>query len=114
MSTRRTTRLSRWPRTAALLAAAAALVLPAGCAGAGALGGSGTKTDLVVAIVANPQMEDAESLVSHFEQKYPNINLHFVSLPENEARAKITASVATQGGEFDVVMISNYETPQWA
>ncbi|HKN54822.1 MAG TPA: sugar ABC transporter substrate-binding protein, partial [Amycolatopsis sp.] len=31
-----------------------------------------------------------------------------------EARAKITASTATQGGEFDVVMISNYEAPQWA
>ncbi|MDJ0113176.1 extracellular solute-binding protein, partial [Rhodococcus erythropolis] len=28
--------------------------------------------------------------------------------------AKITASTATGGGEFDVVMISNYETPQWA
>ena len=37
-----------------------------------------------------------------------------MSLPENEARAKITASVATGGGEFDAVMISNYETPQWA
>ena len=102
------------PRRTAVLLAAAAMLLPAGCAGAGALGGSGTKTDLVVAIVSNPQMEDAISLASHFEKKYPDINLQFVSLPENEARAKITASVATQGGEFDVVMISNYETPQWA
>jgi sorbitol/mannitol transport system substrate-binding protein len=100
-------------RTTALLAAAA-LVLPAGCAGAGSLGGSGTKTDLVVAIVSNPQMEDAISLASDFEADNPGVNLQFVSLPENEARAKITASVATQGGEFDVVMISNYETPQWA
>jgi sorbitol/mannitol transport system substrate-binding protein len=40
--------------------------------------------------------------------------VRFVSLSENQARAKITASVATGGGEFDVVMISNYETPQWA
>jgi sorbitol/mannitol transport system substrate-binding protein len=100
-------------RTTALLAAVAACV-PAGCAGAGSLGGSGSKTDLVVAIVSNPQMEDAISLVPKFEADNPDINLQFVSLPENEARAKITASVATQGGEFDVVMISNYETPQWA
>ncbi len=39
--------------------------------------------------------------------------MKFVTLSENEARAKITASVATGGGEFDVVMISNYETPMW-
>ena len=39
------------------------------------------------------------------------MHLTFVSLPENEARAKITAHVSTRihrGGEFDVVMISNY------
>ncbi|GAA3190909.1 hypothetical protein GCM10020255_090070 [Rhodococcus baikonurensis] len=49
-----------------------------------------------------------------FEAENPGIDLKFVSLSENQARAKITASTATGGGEFDVVMISNYETPQWA
>src|SRR5690348_3868995 len=83
-----------------------------GCAGAGELG-SGGRT-LVIAIVSNPQMEDAIALSSQFEQANPGVKLKFVSLPENQARAKITASTATQGGEFDVVMISNYETPQWA
>jgi sorbitol/mannitol transport system substrate-binding protein len=68
----------------------------------------------VVAIVANPQMEDAIELSDAFEEENPDLDLQFVSLPENEARAKITASVATGGGEFDAVMISNYETPQWA
>lgn len=90
----------------------AVLVTVTGCAGAGALGGSGRT--LVVAIVANPQMEDAISLSSRFEHDHPGINLKFVKLPENEARAKITASVATGGSEFDIVMISNYETRQWA
>ncbi|HYJ66300.1 MAG TPA: sugar ABC transporter substrate-binding protein [Nocardioidaceae bacterium] len=85
-----------------------------GCAGAGALGESGDGTTLVVAIVSNPQMEDAIALSEQFEAEHPDINLDFVSLPENEARAKITASVATGGGEFDAVMISNFETPQWA
>jgi sorbitol/mannitol transport system substrate-binding protein len=90
---------------------AAALGLSS-CAGAGALGASGRT--LVVAIVSNPQMKDAIALSGQFEAANPGIKLKFVSLPENQARAKITASTATEGGEFDVVMISNYEAPQWA
>lgn len=97
-------------RSAIWLAAAAAAVLAlGGCAPAGA----GQDT-IVVAIVANPQMKDAVSLQDDFKAKHPDINVKFVTLPENEARAKITASVATGGGEFDVVMISNYETEMWA
>ncbi|GAB2999756.1 sugar ABC transporter substrate-binding protein [Amycolatopsis acidiphila] len=95
----------------ALLAVAALLTLT-GCAGAGAIGAGGRT--LVIAIVSNPQMNDAVALSDQFEAANPGVKLKFVSLPENEARAKITASTATQGGEFDVVMISNYETPQWA
>lgn len=110
---RRPTRKGRGLRLTAGMCACAALA--AGCAGAGGLaGGGGGKTTVVVAIVSNPQMEDAISLVPKFEADHPDINLEFVSLPENEARAKITASVATGGGEFDAVMISNFETPQWA
>lgn len=90
----------------------AALLALTGCAGAGALG-SGGRT-LVIAIVSNPQMQDAVQLSERFSREHPGVNLKFVQLPENEARAKITASVATGGSEFDVVMISNYETPQWA
>ena len=75
-------------------------------------GGSGTR--ITVAIVSNSQMEDAISLSPLFESEHPGVHLNFVSLPENEARAKITADVSTQGGEFDVVMISNYETPMWS
>lgn len=90
-------------------AAATALVLT-GCGGDAAADGE----EIVVAIVSNPQMQDAISLQEEFLAEYPDVSVRFVSLPENEARAKITASVATQGGEFDVVMISNYETPMWA
>jgi sorbitol/mannitol transport system substrate-binding protein len=86
-----------------------------GCAGAGALGGGGEGVQTVtVAIVSNSQMEDAISLAPEFEKAHPGVRLKFVSLSENQARAKITASVATGGTEFDVVMISNYEAPQWA
>lgn len=92
-------------------------------AGAAALSMSGCSTDttgrgqresIVVAIVSNPQMQDAIGLIDHFRNDHPHIDVRFVSLPENEARAKITASVASGGGEFDVVTISNYETPIWA
>ncbi|WP_159622763.1 ABC transporter substrate-binding protein [Ruania rhizosphaerae] len=100
-------------RRAAALAGVASLAL-AGCAGAGAVGGGEGQEQIVVAIVSNPQMQDAISLQDEFRAEHPDIDVRFVSLPENEARAKITASVATGGGEFDVVMISNYETPMWA
>ncbi|MDA2810197.1 sugar ABC transporter substrate-binding protein [Nocardiopsis sp. RSe5-2] len=98
-------------RTAAL---AAAGLLLAGCAGAGATGSGGDTVRLTVAIVSNPQMQDAIALQDRFREENPGIEVDFVSLPENEARAKITTSVATGGGEFDAVMISNYETRQWA
>ncbi|MBI9113638.1 ABC transporter substrate-binding protein [Sanguibacter suaedae] len=96
------------------VAAAGTIGLLAGCAGAGAGSPGEGREQIVVAIVSNPQMQDAISLQDHFRAAHPDIDVRFVSLPENEARAKITASVATQGGEFDVVMISNYETPIWA
>jgi sorbitol/mannitol transport system substrate-binding protein len=102
-------------RSAPLAVLASLLLTVTGCAGAGALGGGGEgQRTITIAIVSNPQMQDAVQLSPQFEQENPGIRLKFVSLSENEARAKITASVATGGGEFDAVMISNYETPQWA
>ena len=102
-------RRGRAARQFAAAAAAAAMVLT-GC-GSGSADG---RQEIVVAIVSNPQMTDAISLQDRFKEEHPNVDVRFVSLPENEARAKITASVATGGGEFDVVMVSNYETPMWA
>jgi sorbitol/mannitol transport system substrate-binding protein len=91
---------------------AAAMLVLSGCAGAGSIGAS-DKT-VTIAMVSNSQMTDARKLSSKFEAENPDIKLKFVTLSENQARAKITASTAMGGGEFDVVMISNYETPQWA
>ncbi|MEU2944072.1 sugar ABC transporter substrate-binding protein [Nocardiopsis alba] len=97
-----------------MIAVVAAGALLTGCAGAGAVASGDGGTRLTVAIVSNPQMQDAISLHDRFREDNPGIEVDFVSLPENEARAKITTSVATGGGEFDAVMISNYETRQWA
>lgn len=97
-------------RLPVLIGAMSAAVLGlSGCAAS-----SSDSSEIVVAIVSNPQMQDAISLQDKFKADNPNIKVRFVSLPENEARAKITASVATGGGEFDVVMVSNYETSMWA
>src|SRR3954466_14618039 len=83
-----------------------------GCGWAGAGGGSGSGT-VTVAIVANPQMRDIQKLESAFAREHPDIKVQFVTLPENEARDRITQDVATKAGQFDVVMIGTYEAPIW-
>ncbi len=93
-------------------------LLASGCGVSGAGGGGGTGSHgvaLRVAIVSNPQMQDVVKLTpSSFEKDNPDIKVNYVTLPENESRPKITASTSTKSDEFDVVMISNYETPMWA
>ena len=96
----------------AACAATSGLVLTAGCSGAGSLGAS--ENEVTIALVSNSQMTDAQQLSSEFEKENPGTKLKFVSLSENQARAKITMSAAMGGSEFDVSMISNFETPQWA
>ncbi len=96
-------------RVIALLVAALAL---GGCGLAGAGGGSGEGT-VTVAIVANPQMRDIQKLTSEFERDHPDVRVRYVTLPENEARDRITQDVATKAGQFDVVMIGTYEAPIW-
>ncbi len=83
-----------------------------GCTWAGAGGGTGDGT-VTVAIVANPQMRDIQELTEEFERDHPDIKVRYVTLPENEARARITQDVATKAGQFDVVMIGTYEAPIW-
>jgi sorbitol/mannitol transport system substrate-binding protein len=95
---------------------AAVLAIPltvTSCTGAGALTGSGGDT-VSIAMVSNAQMTDAIKLSSQFEAENPGVQLKFITLAENQARAKITVSTSTGSDQFDVVMISNYETPQWA
>jgi sorbitol/mannitol transport system substrate-binding protein len=106
-------------RRAAFAAARLVLALPlfgalalGGCTWAGAGGGTGEGT-VTVAIVANPQMRDIQELTDEFERDHPDVKIRYVTLPENEARARITQDVATKAGQFDVVMIGTYEAPIW-
>jgi sorbitol/mannitol transport system substrate-binding protein len=101
-------RAARWALALPLLGALAV----GGCTWAGAGGGTGTGT-VTVAIVANPQMRDIQDLTGEFERDHPDIKVRYVTLPENEARARITQDVATKAGQFDVVMIGTYEAPIW-
>jgi sorbitol/mannitol transport system substrate-binding protein len=98
----------RWMLAPALFGV---LVL-SGCTWAGAGGGTGEGT-VTVAIVANPQMRDIQQFTGEFEREHPGIKIRYVTLPENEARARITQDVATKAGQFDVVMIGTYEAPIW-
>ena len=69
---------------------------------------------LTVAMAANPQMETAEKLIDAFYAQYPHIRIRFQTLPENDLRKKVLKDVATNSGQFDVVMIGSYEVPLWA
>jgi sorbitol/mannitol transport system substrate-binding protein len=82
-----------------------------------ALSAAGAKAEqvtLTVALAANPQMETAAKLIENFYEKNPDIKGKFQILPENQLRPTVLKDVATNSGQFDVVMIGAYEVPLWA
>src|SRR3712207_7185711 len=88
------------PQRWALALAVVGLLALSGCTWAGAGGGTGSGT-VTVAIVANPQMRDIQDLTDEFHRENPDITVRYVTLPENEARARITQDVATKAGQLD-------------
>lgn len=72
-----------------------------------------SKVTLKIATVNNPDMKIMEQLSGQFE-KDTGIHLDFVTLPENDLRRKITEDVTIGTGKFDIVTLSNYDTPIWA
>lgn len=81
--------------------------------GSNSTSSSGSGTTLTVAVVNNPDMEIMEKLTPTFT-KETGIKVNFVTLPENQLRSKVTQDIATGAGKFDVVMVDNYDTPNWA
>ena len=67
--------------------------------------GGTSGTTIAVAIVSNSQMQDAISLSHLFESEHPDIHLDFISLPENEARAKITCRIVPDQDPDEVVTL---------
>ena len=68
---------------------------------------------LNVAIVQNPQMEDIVGLTEELYTADSGVTINYTVLPENELREITTRDVATEGDQFDVVMIGLYEAPQF-
>ena len=68
---------------------------------------------LNIATVNNPNMIEMQHLTPIFEKQY-GIKVNYVTLPENTLRQKVTADVATGGGQFDLATVGTYEVPIWA
>ena len=71
-------------------------------------------TTIRVAVVSNSNMINIEKLTNQFEAQNPGIKVKYDTLNENNERSLIETDVSNHANEFDVVMISNYETPIWA
>jgi sorbitol/mannitol transport system substrate-binding protein len=68
---------------------------------------------VTIAALNNPDMIELKKLSSAFEQANPDIKLNWVILEENVLRQRATTDITTNSGQFDVMMIGTYETPQW-
>ncbi|MBH03958.1 MAG: sugar ABC transporter substrate-binding protein [Xanthomonadales bacterium] len=71
-------------------------------------------TQITIATVNNPDMVTMQKMTPAFEKTHPGIKLNWVTLPENALRQKVTTDIASNAGQYDAVMLSNYETPIWA
>ncbi len=94
-----------------------ALTLSA-CSGAGSApatsgGSAGEKVTLNLATVNNGNMKDMEKLKTVYEQAHPGVTVNFNVMEEGDLRSAVTADVAAKGGQYDIVTIGAYETPQW-
>ena len=79
----------------------------------GSAGGDGESVTLNVATVNNGQMKDMEQLKSQYESDNPGTTVNFQVMEEGDLRAAVTADVASGAGQYDIVTIGAYETPQW-
>src|SRR5258708_17569789 len=72
------------------------------------------KTTITITLVNNPDQRKLIELASNFTSAYPNIDLSFVTLPENELRDRLTTDISTGTGSFDIAQIGTYDTPIFA
>ncbi|SOE63807.1 sorbitol-binding protein /mannitol-binding protein [Burkholderia sp. D7] len=68
---------------------------------------------VTIATLNNPDMIELKKLSPAFEKVDPDIKLNWVILEENVLRQRATTDITTGSGQFDVVTIGAYETPQW-
>ncbi|WP_374831217.1 ABC transporter substrate-binding protein [Paenochrobactrum pullorum] len=88
-----------------------------GLVGAGfmaALSMTASAETITVATVNNGDMIRMQGLMPEFKALHPDIDVEWVTLEENVLRQRVTTDIATQGGQYDVLTIGNYEVPIWA
>ena len=100
--------------TVGVLALSSALVLSA-CSSDDAddSGDAGGNVTLNLATVNNGQMKDMEQLKTEYETANPGTTVNFQVMEEADLRSAVTADVASGAGQYDIVTIGAYETPQW-
>jgi sorbitol/mannitol transport system substrate-binding protein len=76
-------------------------------------GGAGGSVTLNLATVNNGQMKDMEKLKTEYESANPGVKVNFQVMEEGDLRSAVTADVASGAGQYDIVTIGAYETPQW-
>ena len=100
--------------TVGVFALTSALVLGACSSDDGDDGGSaGGNVTLNLATVNNGQMKDMEQLKTEYEKANPGTTVNFQVMEEGDLRSAVTADVASGAGQYDIVTIGAYETPQW-
>ena len=72
------------------------------------------QTAITIATVNNPDMVRMQAMATDFTAKNPGIELRWVTLEENLLRQRVTTDIGTNGGQFDIMTIGNYEVPIWA
>lgn len=102
--------------SAAALAAASAVVVT-GCSASGEgmdAGDGNPKGTITVAAVSNPQMQDLQELLPHFQKVHPDVDVNITLLPEDAIKDRVTQDVAAGSGQFDMVMMGPDQILPWA
>lgn len=71
-------------------------------------------TEITVASVDNPQMQNLFELLPEFHEANPDLHVDIIFLPENQLREEVTESVGAKSGRYDLMTIGTYEVPIWA
>ncbi|WP_296100599.1 sugar ABC transporter substrate-binding protein [uncultured Agrobacterium sp.] len=85
-----------------------------GACSALAFSGLASAETLTIATVNNGDMIRMQGLTKEFTDKNPDIQIEWVTLEENVLRERVTTDIATNGGQYDIMTIGNYEAPIWA
>ncbi|MEO3997298.1 sugar ABC transporter substrate-binding protein [Mesorhizobium sp. CAU 1732] len=85
-----------------------------GACSALAFTGYASAETITIATVNNGDMIRMQKLTEDFTAKNLDIELQWVTLEENVLRERVTTDIASNGGQYDVMTIGNYEVPIWA